>query len=64
MSSAYGRPGAAEGWHFLTGEQPAIEALTKAVGFRYRYDAERDEFAHASGIVVLTPSGQDLTLFL
>ncbi len=39
----YGRPGAANGWHFLTGEQAAIEAVTSAVGFRFRYDEQRDE---------------------
>ena len=54
----YGRPGADEGWHFLTGDQDAIDRLTKAVGFRYSYDAAKDQFAHASGIVVLTPSGK------
>ena len=54
----YARPGAAEGWHFLTGEQKSIEALTKAVGFRYYYDAETKQFAHASGIMVLTPEGK------
>jgi len=48
---------AAAGWHFLTGDTTAIAALTGAAGFRYRYDAERDEFAHASGILVLTPQG-------
>jgi protein SCO1/2 len=54
----YGRPGAAAGWHFLTGDEEPILALTKAVGFRYAYDAKRDEFAHASGIMVLTPMGR------
>jgi protein SCO1/2 len=54
----YGREGADAGWHFLTGDQPAITRLTKAVGFQYRYDPERDEFAHASGIVLLTPGGR------
>src|SRR5262249_51656562 len=54
----YGRPGAEEGWHFLTGEQGAIDRLTRAVGFRYRYEARNDQFAHASGIMVLTPSGK------
>jgi protein SCO1/2 len=48
---------AASGWHFLTGDTTAIAALTGAAGFRYRYDAERDDFAHASGILVLTPEG-------
>ena len=52
-----GMPGAAAGWHFLTGEAPAIRALTEAVGFRYSYDAKADQFAHASGLVLLTPRG-------
>lgn len=54
----YGRPEAGEGWHFLTGDEDAIRALTESVGFRYVYDAERGEYAHASGIVVLTPEGR------
>jgi protein SCO1 len=54
----YGRPGSEAGWHFLTGEQPAIDRLTEAVGFRYHYDAQQDQFAHASGVVVLTPGGK------
>ncbi len=54
----YGRPGAEKGWHFLTGEQASIKRLTDAVGFHYRYDARNDQFAHASGIMVLTPSGK------
>jgi protein SCO1/2 len=51
-------PGAATGWHFLTGEEPAIQRLANAVGFRYRYDAERDLYAHASGVMILTPDGK------
>jgi protein SCO1/2 len=53
----YGRPGAAQGWHFLTGEKAAIDRLTEAVGFHYNYDPETRQFAHATGIVVLTPRG-------
>jgi protein SCO1/2 len=55
---AYRRDGAADGWHFLTGSDESIKRLTEAVGFRYRYDAKSDQFAHASGIVVATPQGQ------
>jgi protein SCO1 len=55
---SYRREGAAEGWHFLTGDQPAIDRLTQAVGFRYHYDPQSDQFAHASGIVVATPDGR------
>lgn len=54
----YGRPGAAEGWHFLTGDQPEIKALAQAVGFRYAYDSESKQFAHASVIMMLTPEGR------
>lgn len=53
----YGRPGAARGWHFLTGEAEAIQQLAQAAGFRYTYDAASDQFAHASGFVLLTPQG-------
>lgn len=54
----YRRPGAAEGWHFLTGGAPAIDRLTKAVGFRYAWDEETKQFAHPSGVLVLTPDGR------
>jgi protein SCO1/2 len=54
----YGRPAAAEGWHFLTGDEDNILKLTEAVGFRYKYDAERDQYVHASGIMVVTPDGR------
>ncbi len=54
----YGRAGAGQGWHFLTGDEPAIRRLTDAVGFHYTYDAKNDQFAHASGIMVLTPAGR------
>jgi protein SCO1/2 len=53
----YGRAGTEEGWHFLTGDGAAIERLAAAVGFRYRYEPERDEFAHAAGLVLATPAG-------
>lgn len=53
----YGRPGAAAGWHFLTGSAESINALTKAVGFQYQYDAARNQYAHATAIMVLTPQG-------
>jgi protein SCO1/2 len=54
----YGRPGAADGWHFLTGEASAIARLTEAVGFRYGYDADKEQYAHAAGLAVLTPQGK------
>lgn len=54
----YGRPGAVNGWHFLTGDEPQIKELAAAVGFRYVYDQQSSQFAHASGIMVLTPEGR------
>lgn len=54
----YGREGAAQGWHFLTGDEPSITALADAVGFRYAWDEETRQFAHASAIMVLTPEGR------
>ncbi|HVI10344.1 MAG TPA: SCO family protein [Candidatus Binatia bacterium] len=53
----YGRPGAAAGWHFLTGPAESIDALTKAVGFQYHYDPKTNQYAHATAIMVLTPQG-------
>jgi protein SCO1 len=54
----YGRPGAAAGWHFLTGDRRATEALTTAVGFRYAYDEALHQYAHATALVLLTPGGR------
>jgi protein SCO1/2 len=54
----YGRPGAAEGWHFLTGEESQIRQLADAVGFHYRFDAAKNQYMHASGIMILTPEGR------
>ena len=54
----YGRPEAAAGWHFLTGDQRSIESLATAAGFRYEWDAEAKQYAHATGLVVITPEGK------
>lgn len=54
----YRRSGAAEGWHFLTGDEPSIRQLAQAVGFRYAYDPSTGQYAHASGIMILTPEGK------
>ncbi len=54
----YKRAGAEQGWHFLTGDQASIDALTKAAGFGYSWDEATHQFAHASGIVVTTPAGK------
>jgi protein SCO1/2 len=54
----YHRPGAEQGWHFLTGDQPNIEALAKAAGFGYQFDEKTGQFAHATAIMILTPDGR------
>jgi len=53
-----GRPEAAAGWHFLVGQQPQIDALANAVGWHYHYDPKTDQFAHAAGIMLITPEGK------
>jgi protein SCO1/2 len=57
-AAQYGRAGGEEAWHFLTGSEASIEALTRVAGFRYKYDAATDLYNHASAIVVLTPEGR------
>jgi len=54
----YGRPEAASASHFVTAEQSSIDRLTKAAGFRYAWDAPTQQFAHPSGVIVLTPDGR------
>ncbi len=54
----YGHPEAASGWHFLTGQAPAIKALADSVGFHYAYDKALDQYAHPSGIIIVTPQGK------
>jgi len=54
----YGRPGGASGWHFMTGDEAQIKQLANAVGFRYAYDPDSKQFAHASAIMLLTPEGK------
>jgi len=53
----YRRAGSEEGWHFLTGKKEQIDALAQALGFRYAWDPEVQQYAHASGIMLLTPDG-------
>ena len=54
---AIDRPQAQAGWHFLTGDQQAIDTLTDAVGWRYNYLPEQGEFAHPATIMIVTPEG-------
>jgi len=59
----YGDPKAVAGWHFLTGKEQQIQELTEAVGFHYNYDPKTGMFAHAAGLVVLTPCGEAAQYF-
>jgi protein SCO1 len=52
------RPGVEQGWHFLTGDEASIRALTQAVGFRYTWDEAQKQYVHPGGIIVLTPGGK------
>jgi len=54
----FARPATDRGWHFLTGQREAIDAVTKAANFSYYYDAQSKAYAHASGILLLTPTGK------
>lgn len=54
----YKRPGAERAWHFLTGTPESIAQLTRAAGFRYAWDEQTQQFAHPTGIIVLTPDGR------
>src|SRR4029079_15324490 len=54
----YGREEAASGWHFLVGQEADIKRVADAIGYKYFYDKVTAQYAHPSGIVVLTPDGQ------
>src|SRR4051812_10814926 len=54
----YNRAGGGAGWHFLTGDDANVKRLTEAVGFRYTWDEQTKQFAHASGIMIATPEGK------
>lgn len=58
MMNFYRRPQTANGWHLLTGDLASIKALTDAVGFHFAYDSHTNQFAHASGIQILTPEAK------
>ncbi len=56
--SHFRRSGTEGGWHFLTGSQDSIDAATRAANFRYNFSPRTNLFAHASGVMVLTPDGR------
>jgi protein SCO1 len=57
IMASYGRWGTEPYWHFLTAPEASIVQLADTAGFHYAYDPDTDEFAHPSGILVLTPEG-------
>ena len=54
----YKRQGAEAGWHFLTGDEPQIQRVAKAAGFRYAWDEQTQQYAHPTGIIVTTTDGR------
>lgn len=54
----YNRPGAEQGWHFLTGPEASSKSLADSVGFHYAFDAVNNQYAHGSAIMILTPEGK------
>jgi protein SCO1/2 len=60
----YDRGTTEKGWHFLTGEKPEILRVAKSVGYSYKFDIKRDQYAHPAGIVVITPDGKVSKYFL
>ncbi|MEX0776892.1 MAG: SCO family protein [Phycisphaeraceae bacterium] len=54
----YDHPGAANGWHLLTGEDEQIRRVADAVGFKYAYDQRTEQFAHAAGVILVAPDGR------
>jgi protein SCO1/2 len=57
-SELYSKKAGPKGWTFLVGKQPSIDAVTHAIGFKYRWDDKHKMFVHASGIMILTPEGR------
>lgn len=55
---ALGKPEAATGWHFLTGEESEILKVTKAVGFGFKWNQANQEYLHQSGLFICTPDGK------
>jgi protein SCO1/2 len=58
MMQIYNRPKAADGWHFLVGQQAEIDQVTETAGFHYQYDPASQEYAHPTGVIILTPEGK------
>ena len=59
----YGREGVEKGWHFLTGSEESVQALTRAVGFKFKWVEKANEWAHSSAAIMISPEGK-LTRYL
>lgn len=60
----YDREGSEKGWHFLTGDRDQVQRVAKAVGYSYKFDVRRDQYAHPAGLVVITPEGKASKYFI
>jgi protein SCO1 len=60
----YGRPGAERGWNTLVGDEATVSALARAAGFHFEYDPASRQYAHPSGLVVVTPRGVVASYFM
>lgn len=58
VTNAYGQSGSEPGFHFLTGSAEEIKKITSAAGYRYYYDEEAKQWAHATGVLLLAPDGR------
>ena len=58
MAPALGKPGAEKGWHFLTGNYKSVHSLARSVGFNYNFVPDRNDFAHAAGLIFVSPEGK------
>lgn len=58
ITNAYGQSGSETGFHFLTGSAEAIKRVTAAAGYRYFWDEESKQWAHATGVLLLAPDGR------
>ena len=53
----YDRPNTEKSWHFLTGDEASVQALTKSLGFKFKWDEAGKEWAHASAAIIISPDG-------
>lgn len=58
ITNAYGQSGSETGFHFLTGTAEEIKKITAAAGYRYYYDEESKQWAHATGVLLMAPDGR------